>query len=308
MAGDIPDTTPRGSCHGFEIRSGLAFRSLRSGGGTALYVGERDDLAPEGELVAIWHARPDNPFHGRLLRDGSHYAFWTSDAGWYVIDPVRSAVLVSSGADALRRELRLLGVPTSICTLEQGDVSVHASGVDIAGHGVLFAGPGRYGKTTLAAAFARAGHRLLSEDTSRCSVDPWPRVFPGPAVLRLRPDIARQLPVAGIPAPPAPGENRVPVLIDQAARGDGAAVPLKAIVLLDEGPGPRLAPVTAAEAVRDVLALAFRLPSEGQRAAVFARVTDLIGGVEVLRLQRKLSIESLADVVTLVERHIASSG
>lgn len=308
MADDFTDETPRGSCHGFEIRSGLAFRSLRSGGGTVLYVGEQDDLAPDGELVATWQARSDNPFHGHLLWDGSRYAFWTSDAGWYLIDPARPSVLVSSSSDPLRRELRLLGVPTAICTHEQGDLSIHASAVEIAGQGVLFAGPGRYGKTTLAAGFVRAGHRLLSEDTSRCSVGRPPVVFPGPAVLRLRPDVASQLPMEGTLAPAAPGEGRVPVLIGEVARGDGEPVPLRAIVFLDEGLEPRLAPVTAADAVRDVLALAFRLPSDRHRAAVFARVADLTGGVEMLRLHRRITIESLDDVVALVVRHIGSAG
>lgn len=308
MTGPVANPRVLGSCHGYGVRSELTFRTLRSGGGTPLQVNEVADLAPEGELLSTWRPRPGNPFHGRLLKDGSRYAFWASDAGWYLVDPSQPSITVEKRDNELRRELRLFGVPVALCTFEQGDISVHASAIEIDGQGVLLAGPSRYGKTTLAAGFLRAGHRLLSEDTSRCSASGPPTVFPGPSVLRLRSDVARRLEIRT--APPAESEDdRVPLIVDERWRGDGVAVPLRAIILLDHGGEPAtLRSVPSMEALRDILALTFRLPTEGYGAACFSRVADLMAKVETLRLHRRMTIQSLDEVVSLVERHVAASG
>jgi len=296
----------QGTCVGFEVRSGLSFQTLRRGGGTPLYVEERSDLVPEGELVRIWKARPDNPFHGRLLKAGNRYAYWASDAGLFMIDPTIPSITVEAGANTLRRELRLFGVPTAICALEQGDITIHASAVEVLGQGVLLAGPSRYGKTTLAAAFAQAGHRLLSEDSVRCSTNDPPSVWPGPAALRLRGDVAPQLSLPGARAVAAE-EGRVPMIIDEQFRGDGAALPLRAIVILREASASAmLEPVSAVEAVRDLLALTFQLHGASNRAESFARVADLAGRVPTFNLHRQMTVESLGEVVNLVERRVSA--
>lgn len=271
-----------------------------------LYVDEQADLAPRGEVVAIWEPRQGNPFHGRLLKDGDRYAFWASDAGWYVIDASVPSISVTKGVDPLRRELRLFGVPAAVCAFEHGDTSIHASAVEIFGQGVLLAGPSRYGKTTLAAAFAKAGHRLLSEDTTRCTTAEKPSIFPGPAALRLRVDVAQSLRMPGATAA-APEGDRVRLIFDESLRGYGGAVPLRAMFFLSQSSGPaRLELVPAAEAVRDIFALTFSLPSDASRAASFTRITDLAARVQTLRLHRPMTIESLNEVVALVERLVAA--
>jgi hypothetical protein len=260
-----------------------------------------------GELVQTWTPRVDNPFHGRLLRDGNRFAFWASDGGWFLIDPAVPSISISAGAPSLRRELRLFGVPTAVCAFEQGDVSVHASAVEVLGKGVLLAGPSQYGKTTLAAAFARAGHRLLSEDSTRCRGDTVPSIWPGPAVLRLREDIASQVTVPGT-RPTESEEGRVPLLFDEPSRGDGRAVPLNAIVLLRRGSGPPgLELVSPAAAIRDILALTFQLPGSASHAAGFGRVADIAARVPTFNLYRRMSIDSLDQTVTLVERQLGTA-
>jgi hypothetical protein len=291
----------QGSCVGFEIRSELRFQALRQGGGHPMYVDQRSGLVADGEIVRTWAARPDNPFHGRLFKAGSRYSYWASDAGLFAIDPAVPSISVEPGLNTLRRELRLFGVPTAICAVEQGDLSIHASAVEIGGHGVLLAGPSRYGKTTLAAAFARAGHRLLSEDSIRCSPNGSPRIWPGPAALRLRSDVATQMSLPG--ARPATGEvGRVPLVIDDEFRGDGAAVQLEAIVILREASSATLLePAPPVAVVRDLLALTFQLGDASSRGETFARVADLVRGVPAFDLHRPLTMESLAEVVNLVE-------
>jgi hypothetical protein len=302
--------TARGSCAGYEVRSAtLEFNTLRSGGGDPLLVERGDEPPTTGEVVARWHPRPGNPFHGRLLRDGASLRFWASDAGWYDIDPSRRVITLSGDAEPLRRELRLFGIPTAVCAFEAGDSPLHASAVEIAGQAVLLGGPSMQGKTTLAAAFAARGHRLLSEDTIRCSLKPVASVFPGPAVVRLRSDVTGSLviPAAGT-ASSSFEAGRSAFVFDEEARGTGEAVPLRAIVMLRPGADrPTLTPIQPAEAARDLFSLAFRLPTDASRAACFTRVVDLATRVEVLDLHRPVTIASLGEVVSLVERQVAGS-
>jgi Serine kinase of the HPr protein, regulates carbohydrate metabolism len=270
-----------------------------------LQVAEVADLTPSGETLITWPELRDHPFHGRLLRDGDRYAFWASDVGWFLVDPRAPSIGIEAGTgDSLRRELRLFGVPTALCVLERGDLSIHAAAVEIDGHGVLLAGPSKFGKTTLAAAFARAGHRLLSEDTTTCTTRGGPALFPGPAAVRLRRDVAVDIgPIGRIVAEDQ--GDRVRTVLDPATRGDGSPVPLRAILLLrDVTTTPELAPVPVASAIRDVWALTFMLPTDASQSSCFERITDLVSGVETLDLRRPLTMQDLPTVVSLVERRI----
>lgn len=53
----------------------------------------------------------------------------------------------------------------------RGGLNLHASAVNCAGSAIGFVGPSRRGKTTLAGAFARAGHPFLTEDVLRLDPD-----------------------------------------------------------------------------------------------------------------------------------------
>lgn len=309
MPPDRTDFPAQGTCVGFEVRSTLSFQTLRADGGTPLFVDEGADVAAGGDVVRTWKPRPGNPFQGELRKDGTRYAFWASDAGWYLIDPRQPSITMTAGSNPLRRELRLFGIPTAVCLAEVGDISIHASAVEILGQAVLLAGPSRYGKTTLAASLARAGHRLLSEDSSRCSTDGRPSVWPGPAAVRLRADVAPLMNIPGARAIEA-DEGRVPLVIDEPFRGSGAAIPLGAILIL-RASGPsvaaRLEPVRPMDAVRDLLALTFHLPGATGQAASFSRVADLVARVPAFNLYRPMTIESLDDVTALLERHLTQS-
>lgn len=306
MTGPPRLTAALGSCCGFEVHSTLPFLTLRRGAGTPLHVAEETGLAPTGDVLAEWLPRRDHPFHGRLLRDGDEYAFWASDAGWFVVNPQTPSIHVEPSADALQRELRLLGVPTALCVVERGDTSIHAAAVEIAGHAVLLAGPSGYGKTTLAAAFAREGHRLLTEDTSTCTTRHGPAVFPGPAAVRLRIDVAADLAQPGSTIE-HDRVDRIWTVLDPVTRGDGEPVPLRAILFLREfANGPELVPVSVANAIRDVWALTFMLPNDASRAACFERVTDLVSRVQTFDLRRPKAIDQLPAVIDLVERRIAT--
>lgn len=69
-------------------------------------------------------------------------------------------------ADSSDIRLFLLGSGFGYLCHQRGVVPLHAATVDIDGEAVSFAGPSGAGKSTLADAFARRGHRILSDDVS----------------------------------------------------------------------------------------------------------------------------------------------
>jgi hypothetical protein len=71
-------------------------------------------------------------------------------------------------------------------------------------------------------------------------------------------------------------------------------------VFLAEGDTAALESVEPPEALRDLWALSFRLPTEADVGRSFAAVADLAATVPVLRLRRPLLLDALAEHVALV--------
>lgn len=298
-----------GTCFGFAVRSALPFHYLREGGGDPLDVvsgagaGDHGDRG-NGELLLEWTPSPRFPLAGRLVRAEPGFRLWVDTWGWFLVDPQARRVSMPETDNVVRREERLWSIPAMLCLLARGDSPLHAAAVEIDGHAVVLAAPGTHGKTTLAAALHAAGHRLLSEDTTCVRVAEAAAVVPGPAMLRLRHDVARHVAVPNAVAVGSVQDDRVHLALDPAVRGDCAAVPLHAIVLLrrsDEQ--PRIERATPAEAVRDLWALSFRLPTDEDRERCFAAVTDIARTVPIWNLHRPLRFSDLPATVALVAAH-----
>lgn len=282
----------RGACYGYEVRSTLALNYLRSGGGDPLEIAAGDPpAAPPGELLREW-LPPRFPTHVRLHADGDGYRLWIEDAGWFCVDPRAPRVLVPPGGDPVRREERLWGLPALLCFLARGDLPLHASCVQVDGRAVMLAAPGRFGKTTLAAAFAAAGHRVLAEDLVCLRPGSPPSVIPGPAMLRIRRDVADAFRLATT-TELRRDEERIHLALE-GARGSCQPVPLQAIALLHESDSePRIERAHGAQVVRDLWALSFKLPTDEDRARCFQAVGALAASAATWRLTRRLRIEDL---------------
>lgn len=297
-----------GACFGFAVRSSLPFHYLRSGPGQPLDVtapsAETDTADGDGELLLEWKPSSRFPLAGRLFRDARGFRLWVDTWGWFVVDTARPHVTLPETLNVVRREERLWSIPAMLCFLARGDLALHAAAIELDGEAVVLAAPGTFGKTTLAAAFHCAGYRLLSEDTACVRPHDPPLVIPGPAMLRLRHDVAERL---GVPRATEVGtvaDDRVHLALDPAGRGNSDPVPLKAIVLLrrDED-GLRIERVEPAQAVRDIWALSFRLPTAADRARCFEQAADLARAVPVWNLHRALTFEDLPATVDFVARH-----
>lgn len=292
-----------GACFGFRPVSELPFAYLRDGPGDPLEVREHAGNGgdPGGSLVAEWTPVPGRRSWARLYGDGPRFRLWVENGGTFEIDPRAPSVAVPAGLETpVRREERLWGIPALLCFLERGDLPLHAAAVEVDGDAVLLAAPGYAGKTTLAAAFEAAGHRVLSEDVSCVRLSPAPAVVPGPAMLRVRRDMAGRVPLPGA-RELAVGDDRVHFALDPSRRGDCSPLPLRALVFLRRGEGPmRLTPVTAAEALPDLWALAFRLPTGEDRERCFGSIAALADGIRVWNLERELTLDGLGDVIAMI--------
>jgi hypothetical protein len=298
------------------VRSGLSFRLLRPAAGRPLDVVDHDGAEPDvtGDPLMSWEARPGNPFARRIYsREGGGFAIWHDAIGWFFIDPDRSSIAVPPTEDTLRREERLWGLPAALCIAEGDDLALHGAAVDIDGSSVVFCAPGGHGKTTLAAAFLRAGYRVLADDMSCCRLDPEPSVLPGPAVLRIRHDVYRRLELAGT-EPVLRDDDKVHLMLTAAARGSGVPVPISAIVFVRdtslqalEG-RPAISAVAAADSLANLWSVSFTLPTAEGRQRTFEKTAVLAGRVSMFEMYRPASFDDLSQAVDLVTSTCVSGG
>ncbi len=302
----LPLPAATGSCFGFEIRSELRFEYLRSGGTGRLVIHEGpttyEDPDPS-RLIVEWRPTPLRPLRAKLYELGGVYRLWIDGGGWYEIRPGQGEIVVPSQVDPLRREERLWGLPSALCFLARGDRSLHAAAVEVEGGVVLLAGPSRHGKTTLAAGFLAGGFRLLAEDLSCYRMGESPVLYPGPAMLRIRRDVADQITLSGVHQV-ASDEDRAHLSLADEWRGTSDPLPIKAIVFLkDDAHRIELTPVEGTMALPDLWLLSLHLPNDDDRAVAFESISALADAVPIFDLIRPTTISALPDVVgAVVER------
>ena len=123
-----------------------------------------------------------------LQRAGDAFCFRFFDGTVAVVERDR---IVVGGSNAMPH---FLGLVIGFALRLHGRAALHASAIEIDGKAILFAGPSDAGKSTLAAAFARRGHRIVSENIA--AVDDGV-VFPGSLRMLLPDDAARTLALDG---------------------------------------------------------------------------------------------------------------
>jgi hypothetical protein len=110
----------------------------------------------------------------------------------------------------------------------------------------------------------------------------------------MRPDVALDVPgeTLGVRG------GRLHVALTDAARGDGAPVPLRGIVLVTAfSDAFSLTRVPPEQATRDLWALTFRLANDADRARSFTQVADLAAAVPVWTLTRPFGLDRLVETI-----------
>jgi hypothetical protein len=185
-----------------------------------------------------------------------------------------------------------------------GHFFVHAAAVEVDKGAILIAAPGRHGKTTLAMAFHQHGYRVISEDSACCRLEAGPAVLPGPALMRVRPDVFDGDAPAGTHIA-AVYEDRVYLVIDEDRRGSDDPVPIRALVLLRESENRiHLDRVPAHKALPDLWALSFRFPNDADRSRCFGQLCGLADSVPIWNLHRPLRMDRLSDTVDQIVKTV----
>lgn len=199
----------------------------------------------------------------------------------------------------------LLGPVLGFVLHKRGVTALHASAVEIDGRAVAFAADAGMGKSTTAAAFARAGHRVLTDDV--CALfrrdgaffaqPSYPRVrlWP-PSVVGLyeHEDALPKL---------TPNWDKRGLDLDDAHRSEPA--PLTRVFLLAYNDGddlPRFRPAAGQEALLHLVRHVYGrvLADEEDRARDFDLLADLVARVPVTWLTLRDDLGALDEVVARV--------
>ena len=179
----------------------------------------------------------DDWFHHAALDDGSTYLLWTKlSEFWISADGRRIACRAFDGTTPETIHTYLVPQAVSCALVKQGIEPLHATAAVVNGEAVAFLGNCGYGKSSLGAAFLRAGHSLLTDDLLVISRAGPPsgrlHAHPGPARVKLFPEIAKRLlgpRRTGVRMNPETHKCIIPLVDGEHCAG---AVPLKALYVL----------------------------------------------------------------------------
>lgn len=150
------------------------------------------------EAVRSLRAQPpsDSFYQFAGTRDGSSYVRWEG-VGEFLISPDggRIASRQFDAADAESFQVYLLGQALSFALVKKGFEPLHATTVVVNGEAVVLLGNSGFGKSSLAACFLAAGHRVLTDDLLVLqSAGNGFRAHPGPPRIRTFPQAGPQVP------------------------------------------------------------------------------------------------------------------
>jgi hypothetical protein len=207
----------------------------------------------------------------------------------------------------------LLGPVMGHFLRRRGALCLHGSALLLDGRCVAFAGPAGAGKSTLAAAMATRGKRVLVEDMCRIERDDGRfQVQPGYPRIRLWPDAADLIavPPAALPLLTPNWDKRfMPLDQDAARRFHDRPEPLAAIFVLrprrEMAEPAQLQELAGQEALAELAANTYgsRLLDRQQRGAEFSALGELARAVPVRALTLNADGARLLEACAWIERH-----
>jgi hypothetical protein len=258
--------------------------------------------------------RPEDGVSFAFTAD-EHYLAWPGVAAFRIHGTERIDVEPDPEAPLAYLAFPLLGPVLGLLLHLRGLLVLHASAIDIGGRSAIFVGDKMAGKSTTAAAFLRAGHRLLTDDLLAIDLsDPaHPQILPAFPQLKLSDDASAAVRIDGAEALPLVYEG-----FEKRQHRLGGEfsfdqiTPSRLYVLDRGGDVPHAFPLTGIEALKAVLrfsyivrfgkeALPGKLEAEHmQRCAALART------VQVARLQIPADLARLDETVALVENAVGA--
>ena len=288
--------------------------------GVAEVVIETFDGRSLSHLLGDVHPSPSGAWgEHALLPDGSIYLRWP-DLAEFVLSGDGGHILccAAAGAAAEMWQTYLLGQVLSFALVKKGIEPLHATTVVVNGRAVGFLGKAGQGKSTLAAAFVAAGHKVLTDDLLVLQeIDDAMSGYPGPCRIKLFPDQAADLlgVSEGVPMNTLTTKLVIPL---EAHQFQSTAVPICALYVLETAPGtasraPRLSRLAPRRALIALVAHTFNrvMVAPDRLRRQFDNAARLAARVPVKRLRYSRSLANLAgvrdavlaDLDRLVSRH-----
>jgi len=259
---------------------------------------------------------PGRWFARARLADDSLYLRWSGLFEFLIAPDGRRIVgRPLNGVSSEAFHTYLVSQVLSFALLRQGIEPLHATTMVVEGKAVAFLGDCGTGKSTLGAAFLRAGHRLVTDDL--LVLEERDKSFfaqPGPPRVKLFPAVARKLlggSAIGVPMNPGTSKQVIPLGPEQVA---GEAVPLRALYVLTpsrSSAGPNrvaLRSLSSRQAFLSLVANTFNpVVTEASRLGrQFEAAARLAAGVPVKSLSYPRRLARLPAVVEAVERDLGS--
>src|SRR6266536_1366743 len=107
-----------------------------------------------------------------LLKVDGHARYWATNG---------SEIVIQQDFRTARDDLRAFLLESVLGAIlhQRGVLALHASAIEVRGGAAILAGPSGAGKSTLAAALAKRGHRVLSDEIAAVTIrEGWPCVLP----------------------------------------------------------------------------------------------------------------------------------
>jgi hypothetical protein len=255
-------------------------------------LGALPDLGAAEESWEEYRRVEESCVRASRLPGGSHYRLAYDDGTECVIDARGEEVWAKAPAGATIEDTAtyLLGPVMGFVLRLRGVTCLHASAVAVDGRAIALAGHAGAGKSSAAAAFARAGHAVLTDDVTALTLDAG-RYCVEPAYPRIRlwPESVASMfgSPDGLPRITPTWDKRF-LGLDGAFRFQRERLPLAAIyVLEDRAPGrPRIEPLEPSEALIWLVAHAYsaQLLDKRMRAREFECLARLVEQVPVARV------------------------
>jgi len=259
---------------------------------------------PRGDSLYEWSQIPDKRAATRIFATADGFEVTIGDYQYFRVNPIAGTIDVWGDTEPAVRESLLWSTPIALCAVARGDLLLHAATVEVDNRAILLAAPTTSGKTTLAAAFHAAGYRALSDDLSCCRAGERAWAIPGPALIRMRPDMAVEIRLSETDIPFV-SEAKVYHSVDRRRRGSAAPVPLAGVVFLREHDGGvYLKERSKRDALRDLWGLSFFLPTDDDHERCFTGLAELVAHVPCWDLFRPMKTGSLPEVVAHLAAHI----
>jgi hypothetical protein len=210
-------------------------------------------------------------------------------------------------ADERALALFLAGPALAVALHQRGRLVLHATAVAIGGRALAILGEKGAGKSTLAAALTRRGHRLLSDDIvaieERAGA---PFALAGTASLKIQPEAAQALGVDPGTLARVHPDSEKRAWPGGAGEDAPAATPITTLLVASAGTEPSLAPLAASatflELVRHTYGSRYDLAHRsGTGARHFQQVSALVRTAGAHRLVRGDDLARLTETAARVE-------